>query len=42
MWGSKALEQVILEMFSSAKNDGFDNVHLEPVSNFTKWVRGRE
>ena len=25
-----------------ALEDGFDNVHLEPVSNFTKWVRGRE
>lgn len=25
-----------------AKDDGFDNVHLEPVANFTKWVRGHE
>ncbi|MCB0370964.1 MAG: hypothetical protein KDD45_16470 [Bdellovibrionales bacterium] len=29
-------------MQSMAKKDGFDNVHLEPVSNFTKWVRGKE
>lgn len=41
VWGSQTLEQVIFEMFSSAKKDGFDNVRLEPVSNFTKWVRGR-
>lgn len=42
MWGSQALEMVISEVMSMATKDGFDNVHLEPVSNFTKWVRGRE
>ncbi len=25
-----------------AHKEGFDNVHLEPVANFTKWVRGTE
>jgi carboxypeptidase Q len=25
-----------------AFNEGFDNIRLEPVSNFTKWVRGVE
>ena len=33
---------VITEVQSMALKDGFDNVHLEPVANFTKWVRGRE
>ena len=42
LWGSQTLEIVILEMMSMAKKDGFDNVHLEPVSNFTKWTRGKE
>ena len=42
MWGGQVLEMVITEMFSKAKRDGFDNVHLEPVANFTKWVRGEE
>ena len=42
MWGGQVLEMVITEMFSKAKKDGFDNVHLEPVTNFTKWVRGKE
>jgi carboxypeptidase Q len=42
IWGGQALEQVIFELASMAKKDGFDNVHLEPVSNFTKWVRGNE
>jgi carboxypeptidase Q len=42
MWGSQTLEQVIIELSVSAKRDGFDNVKLEPVANFTKWVRGRE
>lgn len=40
MWGSMALEQVIYEMASMAKKEGFENVRLEPVKNFTKWVRG--
>ncbi len=42
MWGSVALEQVIYEMASMAKKEGFENVNLEPVKNFTKWVRGNE
>ncbi len=42
MWGSSTLEQVISEMMTMAHNEGFDNVHLESVSNFTKWVRGNE
>ena len=25
-----------------AEKEGFENVHLENVSNFTKWVRGHE
>jgi carboxypeptidase Q len=25
-----------------AFNEGFDNIRLEPVANFTKWVRGVE
>ena len=25
-----------------ARNEGFDSVRLEPVTNFTKWVRGDE
>jgi hypothetical protein len=25
-----------------AYNEGFENVRLEPVRNFTKWVRGNE
>lgn len=40
MWGSMTLEQVIYEMASMAKKEGFENVRLEPVKNFTKWVRG--
>ena len=42
MWGSPVLEMVITEVMSMAQKDGFDNVHLEPVSNFTRWVRGKE
>ena len=42
MWGSVALEQVIYEMASMAKKEGFENVQLQPVKNFTKWVRGQE
>lgn len=29
-------------MAKMAIDEGFDSVHLEPVSNFTKWVRGKE
>jgi hypothetical protein len=25
-----------------AQKEGFDNIRLEPVKNFTKWVRGKE
>lgn len=42
MWGSKTLETVITEMAQMAEKEGFDNVHLEPVRNFTKWIRGKE
>jgi carboxypeptidase Q len=42
MWGSMALEQVIYEMANMASKVGFDNVRLEQVKNFTKWVRGDE
>ena len=41
LWGSQPLEMGITELMSMAKKDGFDNVHLEPVSNFTKWIRGK-
>lgn len=40
LWGSNTLEQVIHEIFSMAYKDGFDNVRLESVKNFTRWVRG--
>lgn len=42
MWGSDSLEQVIREMQKQAREEGFENVHLEAVRNFTKWVRGKE
>ena len=42
MWGSPVLEMVIREVMSMAQKDGFDNVHLEPVANFTRWIRGKE
>ena len=42
MWGSDALEKVILEVYKMAKAEGFDNIRLEAVKNFTKWVRGNE
>jgi carboxypeptidase Q len=40
MWGSMALEQCIYEIASMASKEGFENVRLEQVKNFTKWVRG--
>ena len=40
MWGSSALEKVIVEVYRMAKEEGFENVRLEAVKNFTKWVRG--
>lgn len=42
LWGSAALEKVILEIYNMAKQEKFDNVRLEAVKNFTKWVRGNE
>ena len=42
LWGSQTLEMVINEMRRQAEADGFDNIRLEPVTNFTKWVRGKE
>lgn len=42
MWGSMALEQAIYEMANMASKAGFENVRLEQVKNFTKWVRGDE
>ena len=42
MWGSVALEQVIYQMASYANKIGFENIRLEEVKNFTKWVRGEE
>jgi hypothetical protein len=42
MWGSAVLETAIKSMYDQAKAEGFDNVKLEPVTNFTKWVRGAE
>lgn len=42
MWGSVVLEQVIHQMLNYAQEEQFENVRLESVSNFTKWVRGKE
>lgn len=42
MWGSNVLETVIGEMASMAQKEGFENIRLEPVGSFTKWIRGRE
>lgn len=42
MWGSNVLESAIKSMYDQAVAEGFDNVRLEPVVNFTKWVRGTE
>ena len=42
LWGSETLEMVIHEVASMANQEGFENVRLEPVTNFTKWVRGHE
>ena len=33
---------VIADMKKQATEVGFDNIRLEPVSNFEKWVRGKE
>jgi hypothetical protein len=29
-------------MKNMADKEGFENIRLEPVANFTKWVRGKE
>jgi carboxypeptidase Q len=42
MWGSIALESAISDIAGMAQREGFDNIRLEPVRNFTKWVRGKE
>jgi carboxypeptidase Q len=42
MWGSVALEQAIYDLASQANKVGFENLRLEEVKNFTKWVRGNE
>lgn len=42
MWGSTVLEQAIHQMLNYAQEEQFENIRLESVSNFTKWVRGRE
>lgn len=42
MWGSAVLESAIKDLYNQAVAEGFDNVRLEPVVNFTKWVRGTE
>ena len=42
MWGSVVLEQVIHQMLIYAQEEQFENVRLESVANFTKWVRGAE
>jgi hypothetical protein len=41
MWGSTVLEEVISLMQGEARTEDFDNVRLEVVGNFTKWVRGK-
>ena len=42
LWGSQALEKTIDYLYVKARQAGFDNVRLEAVKNFTKWVRGDE
>jgi carboxypeptidase Q len=39
MWGSPILEMAIEEVRKMAVTEGFDNVRLEPVANFTRWIR---
>lgn len=41
MWGSSALENTLVHLYKLAKQEGFQNVRLEAVKNFTKWVRGK-
>ena len=42
LWGSAALEKTIQEVYRMAVQENFDNVRLEAVKNFTKWVRVNE
>lgn len=42
LWGSAALEKTIQEVYRMAVEENFDNVRLEAVKNFTKWVRVNE
>jgi carboxypeptidase Q len=42
MWGSDVLEMAIGWLKQQAELENFENVRLEPVRNFTKWVRGSE
>lgn len=42
LWGSDVLELAINDLKRQADEEGFDNVRLEPVTNFTKWIRGEE
>ena len=41
LWGSNNLEMAIDWMRNLSVLEGFDTVRLEPVVNFTKWVRGK-
>ena len=42
LWGSESLELAINDLKRQADEEGFDNVRLEPVRNFSKWIRGME
>lgn len=42
MWGSPTLELAIEEVRKMAVQEGFENVRLEPVLNFTRWIRKNE
>lgn len=42
MWGSPTLELAIEEVRKMAVAEGFENVRLEPVLNFTRWIRKNE
>lgn len=41
MWGSEVLEMAIDWLKTQATNEGFANIKKEPVTGFTKWVRGK-
>ena len=42
LWGGRSLELSIQELLAQLQKEGFENAHLEPVNNFTAWVRGEE